>query len=41
MANMLKKLIAMVSKRNNQIDKICSDWDKINEKIIQKSFDKR
>lgn len=38
---MLKKLINAVTKRNNKVDDICSDWDKINQKIIQQSLDKQ
>jgi hypothetical protein len=38
---MIKKLIAMVTKRNQKIDNICSDFDKLQQKIIQQSLDNR
>lgn len=38
---MLKKLISLVLKRNARIDDICSEFDKLQEKIINQSLDKR
>jgi hypothetical protein len=45
---MLKKLINAVTKRNQEVDKVCSDFDKLQQKImqqtqniVQQSLDKR
>lgn len=47
----MKKLIGLFTKKDNakmgakgylaNVDKVCSDWDKINAKIMQNSFDNR
>lgn len=37
---MIKRLIKLANKRKKKVDKICSDFDKIHEKIIKKSLDK-
>lgn len=37
---MIKKLLAMVTKRNKQIEDICSEFDKMQERIILQSLDK-
>ena len=32
---MIKKLIKAVSKQNKKVDRICADFDKLNERAMQ------